>query len=121
MPKLVKLIDEPKQRPLPDGRGPRLLDEKLIRDFCKLISRGLPVDAACDYYSIPQTTFSLWHRNGKAQLNGDGEPEHHRLDSVFVQAMMRAMAEYRKRRLQYLHDPDSDPKARMIEFRILER
>jgi hypothetical protein len=117
MPEAVKAATP---APVVTAAIPRsILDEEMIRRFCRLIKKGLPPDAVCDYLNISRSAFWNWITKGESFRNGDGEPKEYQLYGAFVGEFRRATALYRLRRLNALHRPGNNLWAR--EMTILER
>ena len=101
----------------PPTRHIRVLNQRVIKSFCRLILRGLPPDAACDYLGISSGVFWRWIRRGEKFLNGDGQPPEDALFGEFVRRYKRAFAKYRLNRIAKLHKSSQWVR----ELAILER
>ncbi len=96
-----------------------ILNEDMIRRFCRLIKKGLPPDAVCDYLNVSRSAFQAWVRKGETFRNGGNEPKEFALYAAFVGAFRRASATYRKRIIAQLHRSGNQYWAK--EMTILER
>lgn len=72
----------------------RRLDEQLIERFCRLIREGLGFEAACDYLSIPHSTFWMWKRKGDLYFEGGGDVQELELFGKFVQDIRKAYSTF---------------------------
>lgn len=110
-------IREPEVRLRPGRKT--ILNDRLIKEFCDLVKKGLPADGVCDYLGINETTYWSWIRRGQKYLDGDGEPKEDAIYGKFVAEFRRATACYRLERIESLHRPGNDLWTR--EMAILER
>ncbi len=112
----VRLKTTAKRMDLKEKRGTRgpsfsssILDESLIRQFCKLIRVGHPPDAVSDFLGITTGCYWDWMRKGEQYINGDGEPQHYAIYAQFVRQFKKAFAEYRMSLVSSLHASRVDP------------
>jgi hypothetical protein len=81
-----------------------ILDEDLIRRFCRLIRKGLPPETACNFLNISRVAFWNWITKGEQFRNGNGEPGEFALYGAFVANFRRATAKYLARINKDLHE-----------------
>lgn len=77
--------------------GALKLDETLIRRFCRIILKGLPLDGCCDYLGINPSTFYAWLDKGKKYLDGGNKPPENKIYGLFVHHIRKAFGRYRLR------------------------
>lgn len=79
----------------PKGATSSVLDKKTIKRFCKLIKKGLPFDAVCDYLGISQANYYNWKRKGDLYLAGNNQPAADAIYGYFVIKTKKALAKWR--------------------------
>lgn len=103
-----------------DGIGAKIkLNKKLIKQFCLLLERGLPLDSCCDMLGISSYSYWKWKQEGEAYINGGGEPKEYELSAEFLMATRQAFAAYKLARIDKMHEAKGPGWIR--ELAILER
>lgn len=92
----------------------------LIKRFCRLIRKGLPADAVCDYLCIRAAVYYRWLERGERYLDGGGTPPEDAHYGEFARRFKRATARYRMEQLRELHTVEG-PGAWIRHMAILER
>jgi hypothetical protein len=117
MTKRLRLTDD-----RPRVRSPlscSILNEDITARFCKLIRKGFPPDAVCDYMSITPTAYYAWLRKGQIFFDGGESEEKYRKYGQFVTEFKKATARYRMRMVNDLHE--ANEKSWIKFMAILER
>lgn len=97
-----------------------ILDRRIIKQFCKLIYRGLPADGACDYMGISPSSFWAWLRKGEKFITGgQGTAGADKIYGEFVMRFRRASARFRLRVIKRM-DKTGGPQW-VRDMTILER
>jgi len=112
----IRIKDKRKSR---HAQQPNALNGKVIKAFCSLIKRGLPVDSACDIVGITTPSFWQWVRRGEEYINGGEQPKHFKIYGRFVVAYRKALAKYKLRLVDRLNDEGNSGWVRQLA--ILER
>ena len=114
------LKSQPEGAQAPEPQSRTKCTPKMTKRFCKLIKKGLPPDACCDYLGISTASFWTWLRRGEIHLLGESEDEQRDAPyGAFVKAFKKAFAKYRLERIEKLHEDGN--RAWYRELAILER
>lgn len=100
------------------------LTKELIKQFCKLVKKGVPADTVCDKFGIENSTYWMWLKKGAVYLHDGGEKPGKEIRSLkiygmFTQAFKEAVADYKIRMVHRLHNSKGHNWAR--DLAILER